>query len=145
MALLYSQFFLKDEILSKRREIFRYYQEELIKLLNQYHLQEDIVISSHKSSLVNGHLFFLVFKETERAIDFSHYLYDHGIETRSHFVPLHESIMGREFVRDNNDFSVEHNLGKRLIRLPIYPDLSREEQCRVIHTIRDYMKDWLGI
>jgi len=140
MALLYAQFLLKDDILSQRRSIYRRYKEEINELIRRYHFEDEITISSGEANVVNGHLFFMVFKQVEMAKKFSEYLYEQGIETRTHFVPLHESIMGKQFIRPSNDFRIEKNLGKRLIRLPIYPDLSHEEVNQIIVNIGDFLK-----
>jgi dTDP-4-amino-4,6-dideoxygalactose transaminase len=138
MALLYGQFLLKEEILVKRRSMFNYYEEKLQEILSSHGLEDEIRISSNPSHDVNGHLYFLIFKDAQKAGHFSDYLYQAGIETRTHFVPLHESMMGGQFIREHNDFTIEQKLGKRLIRLPIYPDLHQEEREFIITTIESF-------
>lgn len=125
MALLYGQLQISSTIVEKKRRIFQKY-EEFFYALN---CLETIRYSScHFLSEHNGHLFYVVLEEPELAQGIKNYLFQEGIEVRSHFVPLHLSKMGSQFLRPINHLQWEEKLGQQLIRLPIYPDLAEEEQ-----------------
>jgi len=55
-----------------------------------------------------------------------------------HYLPLHLSDMGRNFGGKIGDCPVTENISDRLLRLPFYNTLTRDEQERVINAILEY-------
>lgn len=132
MALLLSQLEQAEAILKKCQLIYGSY----VKLMDQLSHQTSIQVSYNGINPIdtNGHIFFLLFEVESEAENFMTYLYEKGIETRTHFVPLHESIKGRSLVGQEQKFEVEKGIGKRLVRLPIYPDLT-DSELQYIHGV----------
>lgn len=54
----------------------------------------------------------------------------------THLIPLHLSKMGLSMGYKAQDFPYEQNLYKRLIRLPLYADMSDDELSEVENAIR---------
>lgn len=140
MATLFSQLELKGTIMTKRQHIYKEYLEGLTLISHQYKLKERISYSSTLPNLVNGHLFYILFESVNEARAFSLYLAEKDIETRGHFVPLHESLKGKSYKLSTSNFIVEDNIGQRLVRLPIYPDLQQKEQDKVLATIHEFFE-----
>ena len=55
-----------------------------------------------------------------------------------HYVPLHLSEMGMRFGGRPGAHPVTESVAGRLVRLPFYNDLSRDDQAEVIDTIRAF-------
>ena len=140
MALLWSQLEKSKEIIDQRRKVFENYQ-----LFFENHSFPHLVSFSKLSAgettdgtKVNGHLFYLIFKEEQTAKACVAALKQKDIPLYYHFVPLHESEMGKIFIRENNHFDVEEGLGQKLVRLPIYPELTYEMQEHILMTISEF-------
>ncbi len=140
MALLASQLELSDEILQQRRHLFKRYHDHFSNQTRAslYHQVLDSFSSPQPDVEENGHLFFLLFRQSTIADDLVLHLKNNGIDARTHFVPLHESRYGQSFVRPENHFTVEHDIGRRLVRLPLFPSMTESEQDQVMSTIDRY-------
>ena len=55
-----------------------------------------------------------------------------------HYQPLHLSKMGKEFGEKLGDYPVTEDVSDRLLRLPLYYDLSEDDQRFVIAKIKEY-------
>ena len=53
-----------------------------------------------------------------------------------HYLPLHESIMGRKF--GNFECPVTESVARRIVRLPFYNELSKQEQSKIINDILNF-------
>ncbi|MDD2534146.1 MAG: aminotransferase class I/II-fold pyridoxal phosphate-dependent enzyme [Eubacteriales bacterium] len=140
MALLHSQLELSDEIVTSKRALFTrylaFFRNESGGLSERYQSHLVSTSTSPKYGKANGHLFYLLFHAADQATAFIRYLSDQGIDARTHFVPLHESQFGRQFIRPENDFHVEAGLGQRLVRLPLFAALTFAEQDYIL-TVAD--------
>ena len=61
-----------------------------------------------------------------------------GIHAVFHYVPLHSSPMGQKFGYCEGDLPITENLSHRLVRLPLFYEISEEEQLQVIEAIRQF-------
>jgi dTDP-4-amino-4,6-dideoxygalactose transaminase len=57
-----------------------------------------------------------------------------------HYVPLHTSPMGRRFGYRPGDLPITENLASRLLRLPLFYELSADEQEHVIKSIMNFFQ-----
>jgi dTDP-4-amino-4,6-dideoxygalactose transaminase len=55
-----------------------------------------------------------------------------------HYQPLHHSIMGERFGGRQGACPVTEEISDRLLRLPIYNDLSEADQERVVAAVRGF-------
>jgi dTDP-4-amino-4,6-dideoxygalactose transaminase len=62
-----------------------------------------------------------------------------GIIATFHYLPLHLSPVGASLGYAKGDFPVTESVSGRLLRLPIYPALSDEEQTHVINTLKEFL------
>ncbi|HAY80674.1 MAG TPA: dTDP-4-amino-4,6-dideoxygalactose transaminase, partial [Planctomycetaceae bacterium] len=68
------------------------------------------------------------------------HLVDQGIRAVIHYVPLHSSKMGQQVGRPHGDLYHTTDLSDRLLRLPMYFELSHAQQDRVIDATRDFFE-----
>lgn len=136
MALLYGQLGLAVEILSMKTNRFDIYSRFFI---SRRFKQLKSFSRTKEETRGNGHLFYIEFYHITEAQRFIRHMSEAGISTYTHFIPLHESQMGQAFIRENNMFAVEKGLGKRLVRLPLYAELTSEEQEKVMSEVDRYM------
>ncbi len=138
-AFLYAQLEEADTITRKRQEIFRYYAEQLEPLARRGFIRMPAAPDGCRH---NAHLFYLIV-ETEREDRgrLIAHLKKKGIGAVFHYVPLHTSPMGRKMGCSERDLPVTEEMSERLIRLPCYYELTREDQDRVIDAILEFFGD----
>jgi dTDP-4-amino-4,6-dideoxygalactose transaminase len=86
----------------------------------------------------NCHLFYVVVATAEIRDALLDHLAVHGVQAVFHYVPLHSSPMGTTFGYGQGDLPVTEGISGRLLRLPIYYEISDEEQDRVVELIRSF-------
>jgi dTDP-4-amino-4,6-dideoxygalactose transaminase len=88
----------------------------------------------------NYHLYHVLLADEptrRRAISF---FGSRGIGTAFHYLPLHLSPFGQSLGSRPGDCPVTESVSSRLLRLPIYPSLTVEEQTRVIAAMREFLR-----
>jgi dTDP-4-amino-4,6-dideoxygalactose transaminase len=66
------------------------------------------------------------------------FLNDRGINAVSHYVPLHSAPAGRRFGRVAGTLDVTDSVAERIVRLPLWPDMTADETSAVT----DAVKQW---
>ncbi|MEK7563333.1 MAG: DegT/DnrJ/EryC1/StrS family aminotransferase [Patescibacteria group bacterium] len=86
------------------------------------------------------HRFIVQVEERERLMQ---YLAANGVETKVNYpIPIHLQPIGRQLGHHEGDFPVAESQAKRIMSLPLYPEMSDEEVGFVIDRIeRFYRKD----
>lgn len=138
MAYLYAQLESMDIIHKKRLNIFNRY----VNVLNK--IKSDKIFFYSKGNDeedFNAHIFYIIFKKADYADGFIDILKDNDIMAYRHFVPLHLSKMGLALGYQENDFPYERDLYKKLVRLPIYADMTEEELSKVEEKIIDAINE----
>jgi dTDP-4-amino-4,6-dideoxygalactose transaminase len=68
-------------------------------------------------------------------------LREYGVETKIHYtVPIHLQAAARSLGYEPGAFPVTEKLAERILSLPIYPELTQEQQEHVVATIRRFFK-----
>lgn len=114
-------------ILEKKRQIAKWYEEELTGL----------PLSTHREVVDTTHSFWMcsiLVDEARHRDGLRNYLREHSVETRPLFYPAH--IMPH--CKVSEAFPVAENLSGRGMNLPSYPALTREEIKRIAGFVRDY-------
>ncbi|NDE15372.1 dTDP-4-amino-4,6-dideoxygalactose transaminase [bacterium] len=86
----------------------------------------------------NGHIFHVLVESNHVREAMRLALMGQGIQTTSHYEPLHASPAGRRFGRVAGPVNQTDSCAGRMLRLPIYPDLTKSEQEQVISAIWDF-------
>lgn len=133
-ALLLAQLEHIDEIGLARQKLYSRYYDELIELQNQAQVELP-TLPAHCQS--NYHLFRLLLPTTLRRNQFISKLNSVHIQAIFHYIPLHQSVMGKK-VGCNASLPMTESLSERLVRLPLYYSLTEDEQTRVINATRNF-------
>ena len=84
------------------------------------------------------HMYYILLPSIEIRQGLIEYLKVARILSVFHYLPLHLSDMGHKFGGKIGDCPVTENISDRLLRLPFYNTLTRDEQERVINAILEY-------
>jgi len=137
-AFLYAQLEEADIITRKRTELFRYYNEQFASLSESgfCRLPGCPAECGH-----NAHLFYLLVDTARGNRDrLITHLKHKNIKAVFHYVPLHTSPMGRGMGYRNGDLPVTEDLSERLVRLPCYFEMTKEDQDRVIDGVFEFFE-----
>ncbi len=136
-AYLLAQLEIADEINNNRLETWNRYYNGLKKLALENIIDLPIIPSECKH---NAHMFYIKVKDLKMRQEIIRYLKENGIGAVFHYVPLHTSNAGKkygEFIGEDNYTTSESN---KLIRLPMYYDISDADIDFVIKKIYDYFQ-----
>lgn len=134
-AFLYSQLEKADDINLIRQGLWDQYFNGL-KSLEEQGLCQLPKVPDHCKH--NAHIFFLKLKTRVQRDCFIDFMRSMEIQTPFHYVPLHSSPAGKKFGRFNgrDEFTSSHS--QRLVRLPIYHEMSFSTQQRVVTEIFNF-------
>ncbi len=131
-AFLYAQLENWEQIQGKRREIWNYYYEHLLKWARDNGVQLPIVPETCGQPYFMFHLLMPTLNQRQAMIE---HLKDCAINSVFHYLPLHLSEMGRRFGGKQGDCPVTENASDRLLRLPFYNDLKETDQEYIVEKI----------
>ena len=134
-AFLWAQLEHCDAILARRRALWARYAEALAPLEQAGHLTLGRVPVECEAS---GHLFYVLLEDEPTRARLIAHLKARGILAVFHYVPLHSAPAGRRWGRAHGSLAVTERSSERLLRLPLYVDLSEAEQDEVIGEVRGF-------
>src|SRR5262249_39570802 len=88
----------------------------------------------------NYHIFYIVLADMQTRDALIAALKQDGIQAVFHYIPLHSSPMGQQFGYRASDLPVTEDVSGRLLRLPLYCDLTEEEQTKVVQHITAFLQ-----
>jgi dTDP-4-amino-4,6-dideoxygalactose transaminase len=141
-AFLYAQLENMDQINRKRTDIWNFYHKTLIPLANEGRLRLPYTPPHCES---NAHLFYIILEDETTRDDLMGYLKERKVHAVFHYVPLHLSDIGRSMGHDDGQLPVTESLSSRLLRLPFYFDLTRQDQERIVGLIFDFFQHQPGM
>lgn len=116
---------------NKRKQIAAYFT----KHLKQFKTLIDLPRFA-RDTKPNWHIYALRFFSPEHRTIFCQIMKQAGIEATSHFVPLHSSLMGKKLGGGKRQLPVTDQVARTLVRLPIYPGLTKKELTYITKTAR---------
>ena len=132
-AFLYAQLEEAENITRKRCAIYNYYLEKLSPIQDRGFIR---LPQKRSECRHNAHMFYILVSESLQDRDkLLAHLYNNKINAIFHYVPLHTSPMGLKMGYRTGELPVTEELSARLIRLPCFFELTREDQDRVIDEI----------
>lgn len=134
-ALVLAQLRARASITQRREEIWTRYERELVGWMAANGVATQVVPEYCSSSF---HLFPLIFPDGPTRNRFISHLASREILSVFHYSPLHSSPMGRRFVSSNQEFPVAESYAERLARLPLFFELTDEEQGRVVDAVLSF-------
>ena len=136
-AFLCGQLEQMDEITKRRRQIYQFYRLHLKPLEAEGLLRLPRIPEDCES---NYHLFFLLLPDAETRDALMAHLKSQGILAVFHYIPLHASPMGLKFRDRDGGLPVAEDLAARLLRLPLFHDLTEAEQQRIVECISQFLR-----
>lgn len=137
MAVLCSQLENFDRINSKRKKLASIYLERLSKKKYKNYFRP-MILPEYANT--NNHIFYIITKNKIIRDELQTFLKKHNIGSAFHFIPLHNSIMGKKYGFESNELKYTDNLSQRLLRLPLYNAISEKE----INYVCDYIDNFVG-
>lgn len=135
VAYLYAQIQNPEIINNDRLASWNYYFENLSELKVDGKIELPFI---PKHCRHNGHMFYIKAKDLLERTELINYLKQNGVNAVFHYVPLHSAPAGRKFGKFNGKDIYTTKESERLLRLPMYYGLTRNEQDKVIKTIKEF-------
>jgi len=133
MAFLYAQLENMDEISNLREIIYNFYSRELSRFENYSFLEQISYVPENRES--NYHIFYLKFSNKKIRDFVLKELKKVGITATFHYIPLHSSPMGKKLGYRKEELPITNNAADTILRLPIYPELNKDEQVYIINNL----------
>ncbi|MEP0804825.1 MAG: dTDP-4-amino-4,6-dideoxygalactose transaminase [Chloroflexota bacterium] len=134
-AFLLAQLEEREQIQSRRRQIWETYYKELGAWAEENHVSMPFVPAHCEQSY---HMFYLLFPSLERRQAAIAHLKERGIQAVFHYLPLHLSPMGEKYGGKAGDCPVTEQISDQLLRLPFYTNMTEEEQLQVIEALKEF-------
>ncbi|MFN0195623.1 MAG: dTDP-4-amino-4,6-dideoxygalactose transaminase [Planctomycetaceae bacterium] len=136
-AFLYGQFEQIDAISQRRKELFQTYWDHLQPFEATTGVRLPRIPPDCES---NFHIFYLLLPTESLRDEMLAHLKSQGVHAVFHYIPLHTSPMGQTYGGRPGDLPVTEDLSSRLIRLPMYFELTAAQQMTVIEAITEFLK-----
>lgn len=135
-AYLWAQLEQATAITERRRQIWAEYESQLQPLAHARKM-ETVQIAQHCHH--NAHMYYIKMADRAQRGQFAQHMKEADIICSPHYVPLHHRDIfrnvGGRFVGEDVHTTAESD---KLIRLPLYHDLTAEEQSRVIAEVKRF-------
>ncbi len=135
-AFLLAQLESMDEITARRRAVHQFYLENLSPLEEREMLS---IPRTPAGCQTNYHMFYVLLGDGKTRDSLMAHLKENGISAVFHYVPLHTSEMGEKLGYRDGQLPLTEDLSARLLRLPFYPEITRDEQMRVVSCMSEFL------
>lgn len=134
-AFLFAQMESAEKITDMRQTCWQFYHDGLAELEERSILRRPIIPDG---CLHNAHMYYVILGlgiDREKVLnDFK----SNNISAVFHYVPLHTSPAGQRLSKSAGNMHFTIDLSSRLIRLPLWVGLTRDEQSRVIRILQKF-------
>lgn len=134
-AWLWAQLEQADTINQRRRALWQTYYQALIPLTQQGRLDLPVIPPQCRH---NAHMFYLKVRDIDDREKLINHLKAAGIMAVFHYIPLHSSPAGKKFGRFHGRDEHTTTESERLLRLPLFYNLTDDDQQRVIRALLEY-------
>jgi dTDP-4-amino-4,6-dideoxygalactose transaminase len=128
-AYLWAQFEAADDIQQRRRILWQRYDDALPAWAEQHGARQMHVPADRTQSY---HMYYLLMPSLEARTALIDHLKSRQVYAPFHYLPLHLSDMGRKYGGQPGDCPVTEDVSDRLLRLPLYNDMTSDEQDYVL-------------
>lgn len=135
-AFLYAQLENLDLIQQKRIQIWQQYYELMLPLAQKKYFQLPQIPDY---ATCNGHLFYIICNNRAQRTQLIEYLKANGILAVFHYVPLHNSPYYLPY-HDGRELPYAERFHNCLLRLPLFFDLTHNEQLYIVQKITDFFE-----
>ena len=134
-AYLMAQLEMADEINENRLRSWEHYNEGLQDLAQAGVIELPYI---PEECAHNAHMFYIKTKDMEERKALISYLKERDIAAVFHYVPLHSAPAGLRFGRFHGEDRYTTKESERLLRLPMYYNLSESDRQKVIDAVRGF-------
>lgn len=132
-AYLYESLKKATTILNKRNILSKLYFEEL----QSENERGNLKMIGEKKLSVNFHEFYIILNTAEIRITLEQYLAQNGIEALFHYIPLHNSPMGKK-IGIHTDCSHTELIAATLLRLPLHTQMKDSDVKYIANHIKAF-------
>lgn len=86
----------------------------------------------------NAHMYYIIARSLEERSDLIAWLRERDISAVFHYIPLHSATAGLRFGRFAGEDRYTTALSERLLRLPMYYELTESDTARVVDAVRGF-------
>lgn len=129
---LHDQLIRSEEILQHRNRL----SVEYYKLLKPLGTSGKLTLLPQHLLNENYHEFYVLLKDKSEREQLSSHLLKQGIETMFHYIPLHDSVMGKLF--GIKDLKQSKSISDNLLRLPLHTEMGVREVNYIVEQINAY-------
>ncbi len=134
-AYLWAQCQHAEQITQRRLQLWQQYYQAFIPLQQQGLIE----LPNYPSGCQhNGHIFWIKLLSQQQRSQVITWCRQHEILAVFHYIPLHNAPFGLEAGRVQGKMTVTERDSERLLRLPLYFNLSDQQQQQVIQTLHSY-------
>jgi dTDP-4-amino-4,6-dideoxygalactose transaminase len=134
-AFLFSQLQEGWQITNKRRAAWNEYFQGLSDLEKAGHLTRMKVPADCEH---NAHIFYIFLSSADVRAELWSFLKKEGIQSTTHYVPLHSAPAGKKYGRVSGSLIITDDLANRLLRLPLFAEISKEDISFVIDKVHTF-------
>ena len=126
-----------DEITDKRMNVWNIYHQQLEELEKAGKLVRQFV---PENVTHNAHMYNIILPTEDIRTELVMKLKEKEIMAYICYVPLHSSPMGRKLGCKAEDCKVTEDYGKRVLRLPLYADMTSADAEFVVESVKEILK-----
>ncbi len=134
-AYLWAQLEMASQIQNDRIASYAFYDNALKPLADKGCLEQPYVPDECQH---NAHMYYIKLKDLEERTKFISFLKQHGILSVFHYIPLHSAPAGKKYGRFFGMDKYTTGESERLVRLPMYYNLSQKDKEYIVETIYNY-------
>lgn len=134
-AVLAAQIEAAEDTQARRERIWRTYDRELAAWADHFDIRRPIVPEHCRQP---WHMYYLLMPSPLARTAFIRHLQGRDVQASFHYLPLHLSDYGRRCGGRPGDCPVTEEMSDRLVRLPIYPEMSETDLRRVTDACREF-------
>lgn len=133
-AFLWAQLEHAREITDRRLAVWNAYHERFADLEAAGRLRRPVVPPECEH---NAHIYYLLVDDLADRTQFIARLAARGVNSVFHYVPLHSSEAGMRVGRSDGELPVTTESSERLLRLPLWTDMTAEQVAHVVDAVYD--------
>lgn len=136
VAYLWGQLEAAEKIQSDRMSIWNRYYNEL-KRFDGNQISIPII---PKDCVHNAHMFYIKFHNIKERSAFIAYMKENDVLSVFHYIPLHTAPAGIKFGRFNSEDKYTTSESEKLVRLPLYYNMGKDDLDKVINLVISYLE-----
>lgn len=136
-AYLWAQLEMAEKINDYRLSIWEQYSRELTPLAEAGKIELPTV---PQDCVHNAHMFYIKAKDIEERSALIGHMKEKGVLTVFHYIPLHTAPAGLKFGRFHGEDKYTTKESERLVRLPLYFGLKKEEVSYICDKVREFYR-----